>query len=533
MLRPFFEVAMQAPVRQLNFRRMAVGHVLFLAILASLTAASGTGAALTIFNYVLLALGMIEGSALIGWRLTQLPKSQALEFLLVSPVQPKRLFLAEALVGALRFAWVWLAGLPIFTGLQLIGTIEFSDLWPLVVLPFLWGLAVALALTAWIYEPLLIRRIGELLSLLGVLAYLVVGVLAGENLVLWLQSLPPRLGQFIYDCVIFLHTMNPFGVVRYWFAADSIPWIAQERIHWLCGVGAIAALGMMVRAAFRLRGHFQERHYKPLSLSEDAKRAPIGDDPLSWWAVKRVMEYSGRINLWLASGFALTYAAFLIAGDHWPAWMGRLVFQIFEMWGGAPTVATALAVMAAVPAVFQFGLWDATTQDRCKRLELLLLTDLTGQDYWLASLTAAWKRGRGYLSAAAVLWLALGISGRATPVEALASMLGGLVLWAVSFAVGFRAFATGHQSSGIASLITLGFPLMLFGMLRLNWITVAGLIPTALPYMPATHGVTPSWALGCIAALSLTTWLTRLGLQNCDRDLRLWYDANQGQVSAG
>ena len=49
-----------------------------------------------------------------GWRLTQIPKSQALEFLLVSPLRPRRLFLAEALVGLTRLALVTLSGLPLF-----------------------------------------------------------------------------------------------------------------------------------------------------------------------------------------------------------------------------------------------------------------------------------------------------------------------------------------------------------------------------------------------------------------------------------
>ena len=107
MLRPFFAIAMLAPARQLTFRRVAVGHALFLALTAWLTAANGTSHGVTTFGYVLLALAMVEGATLVGWRLTQLPKSQALEFLLVSPVQPKRVFAAEALVGLSRFALVW------------------------------------------------------------------------------------------------------------------------------------------------------------------------------------------------------------------------------------------------------------------------------------------------------------------------------------------------------------------------------------------------------------------------------------------
>ena len=61
-------------------------------------------------------------------------------------------------------------------------------------------------------------------------------------------------------------------------------------------------------------------------------------------------------------------------------------------------------MLAAVPAAFQYGLWDSTDQDRCRRLELLLLTDLSGDDYCHAALAAAWRRGRGYFVVAVVLW---------------------------------------------------------------------------------------------------------------------------------
>ena len=63
--------------------------------------------------------------------------------------------------------------------------------------------------------------------------------------------------------------------------------------------------------------------------------------------------------------------------------------------GGIPVLATALVVLAAVPAAFQYGLWDSNTPDRCRRLELLLLTGLTARDYWEAAAAAAWRRGAG------------------------------------------------------------------------------------------------------------------------------------------
>ena len=69
-------------------------------------------------------------------------------------------------------------------------------------------------------------------------------------------------------------------------------------------------------------------------------------------------------------------------------------------------IATALMLLATVPAAFQYGLWDSSAQDRCRRLELLLLTRLDARDYWEAAAAAAWRRGRGYFAVAVLLWAA-------------------------------------------------------------------------------------------------------------------------------
>lgn len=528
MLKPFFTVAMLAPNRQLAFRRTVGVHVGILTALGW-TAGSTSPAALTTVGYLVLILGIVEGAALIGWRLTQLPKSQALEFLFVTPIHPRRVFLAEALVGVSRFALVWLSGLPVFLGMALCGVIDLTDLWVLFLMPFAWGVVAALGLTAWAYEPVEVRRIGEVFGLLGVLVYLVVGILAGENLQLWLRKLPPAWADWVYREVMAVHNGNPFGVVRNWFDPNRIPlraWEQFRELHLIAG-GLIAVL--WVKAAFRLKGHFHDRHYRPIRSDRADQSEQIGDRPLSWWAVRRVMEYSGRVNLWLAGGFSFLYAAYLIAGNQWPAWMGRLVFQIFETWGGAPMVATAMCVMAAVPAAFQYGLWDPTVSDRCKRLELLLLTETDSWDYWHASLSAAWRRGSGYFVIAAVLWVALAVSGRVPWYDVLAAVAGGGILWAFSFAVGFRAFSTGKQASGIATLLTIGMPFLLLVLLRAGLDTLAGFVPVAGCYLPLTTGLTWNWAVGLALTAYVTAFLTRRGLLRCESELRAWYDANQGR----
>ena len=115
-----------------------------------------------------------------------------------------------------------------------------------------------------------------------------------------------------------------------------------------------------------------------MRLDCKAKRPEVGDSPLAWWAVKRVTRYAGRINVWLAAAFTLLYGVYVVMGDHWPVWLGKQVFVVFDRIGGVPVLTTALVLLSAVPAAFQYGLWDSNVHDRRRRLELLLLTRLDG-----------------------------------------------------------------------------------------------------------------------------------------------------------
>ena len=156
---PFFRLAMRSISRQKTFRRTVGIHLLL--VLAAVWAVYVRGRMLyvggaigvALLGQFLLVAGIVEGATLIGWRLTQLPKSQALEFLLVTPLRPRRVFLAEALNGLGRLALVTLAGLPALVFLVVVGGLEFEDLGPLLYMPFTWGAVTGLGLTVWAYEP--------------------------------------------------------------------------------------------------------------------------------------------------------------------------------------------------------------------------------------------------------------------------------------------------------------------------------------------------------------------------------------------
>jgi hypothetical protein len=404
MLRSFFALAAQSPTRQQAFRQLVFTHLLVLlggAVAVQVYAASVgyRGAGASILGHILLIAGIVEGAMLIGWRLTQLPKSQALEFLLVSPLHPPRLFLAEALVGITRLAWVTLAGLPGLILLAADGYLDQVDIIPLLLMPFTWGCITGLGLTTWAYEPRRVRRGFERVMLLGIGLYLGVGVVVAENLRqvsdglrgvelpefsvgnVTLPSL--NLGQVFFFGFEAFHLYNPFAVMEYWLMPFAMlkpnMQMALNRMVGLEIAALAAVILLMARAAHRLKGHFHERHYRPIADKSNGNRGTIGDWPLSWWAVRRVTEYSGRVNLWLAGSFGLLFAFYIVAdcplvqeiagGSLWPNWLGRKVFEIFEeKMGGVPGLATALVVLAAVPAAFQYGLWDSNTQDRCRRL---------------------------------------------------------------------------------------------------------------------------------------------------------------------
>ncbi len=526
MFASFFALAALSPTRQRTFRRAVVVHLLLLMAAAWPLVRQGPHGSPALLGDLLLIAGVVEGAALVGWRLAQMPKSQALEFLLVSPLRPHWLLLHEACVGLAQLALVTLAGLPVLALLVAVGLLDPLDPIPFVVMPLTWGAVVGLGLTVWAYESQGVRRWGERGVMALVVLYLAVGVLAGENLKHWLDALPFGLGKTALQAFTAFHLYNPFGMMQCW--TDWGVAVVWEKAAWL-EAGALAVIALLlVRGARRLEGHFQELHYRPIALRPGAARPPVGDRPLSWWAVRRVTRYSGRINLWLAGGFGLLYALYTAAGPHWPAWMGQRVFQIFDQMGGVAGLAAGLVVLAAVPAAYQYGLWDSNAHDRCRRLELLLLSGLDARDYWNAAAAAAWKRGRGYFAVALLLWTSAVVAGRMTAGQAGAAAATGVLLWGLYFTLGFRAFARGTQANGLGVLLTVGLPLTAYALFRLDWPALAALTPPGAVYVAAVGPAASNALFGPVIVAVLTLAVARRAQDRCDRDLRAWYDRSHG-----
>ncbi len=530
MFTPFFTLAVVSPTRRKAFLTLVAAHLATLGVLY-LRYALGppTGQPMMLGN-VLLIMGIVEGALVVGWRLTQMPKSQALEFLLVSQMTPPYVFLAEALVGLARLALLTLAGLPMLCVMVSQGMVHVEDLPVLLLMPWTWGGVTGLGMVAWAYESTTVRRWGERFAILMILFYLLVGVLIGENLPILLREMPGETGSWFLRSFHALHDYNPFGVMRY--AMDNPPYHAWPRLAGttLAAFALIAALG--TRGALRLHGHFHDEHYRPSILANGKPRPAVGDQPLTWWAVKRVSKYAGRINLWLAGGFGIIYAVYTVAGDAWPVWLGSQVFITFDNLGGIPMVATSLLLLATVPAAFQYGLWDSNPNDRCRRLELLLLTKLDGAAYWHAAASAAWKRGRGYFAIAAILWLASCIAGRTTVPQLFAALAAGTMLWGLYFTLGFRAFARGMQANNLGLFLTMLLPLATYLVAQNVSVEAATLLPPGGVYFGATELPGLAWMAGSLLAGVLTLVLAKRSLTGCDADLRRWYNANHGLRAA-
>jgi hypothetical protein len=522
----FFALAARSPSRQFVFRRLVVFHLLLLAAASLILRIRGPMGSPELLGHLLLVTGIIEGAVLIGWRLTQLPKSQALEFLLVSALRPRRLFVAEALVGLAQLTLINISGLPVFALLIADGFLHPLDPFALLLMPLTWGAVSGLGLTVWAYEPAWLRRLGEKVVISLIVVYLVVGVLAGENLQAWLAVLPGDLADILLAAFLRFHTGNPFGVMRTWFTFSPMTALNGAIEITLLAVGL--SLLLLWRGACRLQAHFHELHYQPRRERRDVPRPAVGDWPLTWWAVRRVARFSGRVNLWLAGGFGLLYAAYLVAGDAWPPWLGRVVFTMCDQAGGVPALTTVLVLLAAVPAAFQYGLWDSSVQDRRRRLELLLLTDLGPADYWNAAAAAAWNRGRGYFAIAGTLWLAGLLAGRLSLAQALAATAGGVLLWGLYFTLGFRAFSRGLHANGLGMLLTVGLPVLVLGAHRFGWTGLGAALPPGMVHGAAAESAGQATAIGALAAATVALVCARRALRDGDAELRLWYDRHAG-----
>jgi hypothetical protein len=127
-----------------------------------------------------------------------------------------------------------------------------------------------------------------------------------------------------------------------------------------------------------------------------------------------------------------------------------------------------------------------------------------------------------------LLWGAILASGQASAARVLAAAASGMMLWGLYFALGFRSFARGRHANGLGMLLTVALPLAAVGLYRLGLPQLASLLPTGGVYGAVTlTGV--AWAAGAILVGLLALLAARRGLENCEAQLRRWYDQHHSQ----
>ena len=528
MIAAFFRRAALAPARQQMLRQAAAGHAA--AVTATTLAGVGTGGGGAAWLGVVMLLdGILGGLLLVGWRLTQWPKTRALEALLVTPPAAFRSTLHELAVTVTAFALAYLAAAPVLLVAVALGWLQPAETLLAGTLGLLWGTAVGLAVTSWSYEPARLRKAGERLFLAGLGVYLLFVGLAGERALQWLAAGGAD-ASAVRESVLGFHSGNPFAVAlrlggaEVFGAADGSLLTA---VRWNLALPLVLMPALALRIACRLQPHYMEHHFGRRAVA--AGSSGPGLRPLAWWAVRRVRRYSGNANVWLALGASALYAARLLAGDAWPTWMGGAVFAVYERLGGVAGLATALTVLAAVPAAYQFGLWDSTAAQRLQKLELLLLTDLGGRDYLRASLAASFDRGRWYALAAAVLILVGTVVGRLTPAHALFGAVGAVAMGTLHLGIGFRTLAKSSGGTWVGFTLSIALPLAQWFLWRAGWTGVASVLPAGAVYAAWT-GTGPMLVPLTVFALelALAAWLLRSATDAFDRRLRSWYAANHG-----
>jgi hypothetical protein len=127
------------------------------------------------------------------------------------------------------------------------------------------------------------------------------------------------------------------------------------------------------------------------------------------------------------------------------------------------------------------------------------------------------------------LWASLAVAGRVDPVQLLAALASGVVLWGLYFALGFRAFARGMQANSLGLVLTVGLPLITCVLFRSDLGFLAALVPPGSVYYPITSTADARWLPGPLVAGAFTLLLGRWTRHRCVDDLRRWYDLHHGQ----
>lgn len=488
MLRAHLGIQLRRTSQSFGLRGAAIAVVLILAVWIWIGSVGYPLLAAHRLATTLLMAGLVTGGCLTGWRLAQFPKSRAAEFQLVTPSSDAQIILSQASAGLLRTLLVIATAAPFVFAAWGAGWIDVMQLGALCVVPVLAGTLAGALLAVVAYEPVWLRRLLERLVLASILVYLLLFGLLGSYFVPRLYAWKSDVGRSnAWANVQSLEAwINPFRLMREigdYPAADFAPRAVSVSIFLMTLI-----LLCWWRLAVRLRTHYYEENYGA-ARHRRTGLFQLGSNPLSWWTARRVSRFKGNVNLYLAWATVGLYSCWMLYQQGWPNWLALNQLRLIESAGGEAMLAAACLHLALVPTAFLAGLWDSNMQERSGRLELLLTTPLAAQQFLLASLKAAWMRGRGYLLAAMVMWIATATAGRISWSSCVVLICLSLAYAALYFATAFAHFAKAVTDKAVTSrglLWAVFAPLATVGLFLAGLPRLAALTPLGAVYIVAT-----------------------------------------------
>lgn len=529
--------------RSAQLRATVLGAVLVVTFVSIAAVDMGPAELVERLTWTQFLTAVVCGGFLTAWRVTQLPKTRSYEFYLLAPSSDWELLAGEVLAGMLRTAVVVLATAPLLVALWGAEWISGAGCLALLAVPLVAGWLSGLAMAVVAFEPLWFRRLVERLVLLVVLVYLVVFGLLGHfcmpAIVAWWSGLTGTPAATFAQVGATTRYLNPFRLLG---AVSSEPETGLL-LRLAVVTAALVAVSLLcfARLVVRLRKHYQEEnYYRPGERRKGSQR--IGVNPLSWWTRRRVSQFRGNVNLYLTWTTLGLYGCWMIFESQWPSWLAMNQLQLIRMLGGEALLLVAALQLAVVPMAFLNGLWDSNSQQRVRRLELLLITPLAGREFLLASAVAAWTRGKGYIFGALGILLAALIAGRIFWYEAVGILVLGFGYLLLCFAVAFRNFARveSDQSVTVRGLVwSIGMPLLTFALFRLGNDAIAAATPLGSVFIVALptaeratwidYSMTTVWTIAgvvIVSCLIASWWLLRSALHNFEREIHTWFEAN-------
>lgn len=534
-----------------RLRSWCAGAVLMLAAAAIVRAPASPREAVELVTWGLFFIAILLGGSLTGWGVTQFPKTRAAEFLLVTPVEDWEWVGAQLAAGMLRTTVVIAAAVPLVAAMWGAGWIDFVQAAALVLVPLAAGWLAGIGLAVVAYSPLWLRVLLERLALVGVLAYLVLlGLMGSWFLPAFVQWSEESLG--VSAGVWFrpdetLRFFNPFRLLGMLGQSSTVDAAMAARVGGVlvllwgaCFVGAW-------RLVARLRPHYIEENYGSPNLKKEY-RQPVGENPLKWWTVRRVSRFRGQVNIYLGAATIGLFTAYMIFQATWPSWLAGNVMLVLEILGGQAGLGAFALQYSLIATSFLPGIWDSTPQLRVGRLELLLVSPATPDQYLEASAAACWTRGRWYLAMASVVWTGAWIAGRIGPGALVALHLVSACYLVAFFAVSFWNFPRLDSERSVALWglgLSLGIPAFTGLLLWARLTLLAALTPLgavyllALPVQAAEAMSGLSWpllwswiALGELLWLAAGLILLARGRATFDGAIRHWF-ASQSVHSRG